>query len=83
MNEADRPPQENGGDARSAGGDQCYSDGVATLDIWKLLNRGMIHRQLDLPGARRSGVLEQVGQRKPGERYLRPVRQAARQHVRF
>ena len=24
-----------------AGGDQCYSDGVATLDIWKLLNRGM------------------------------------------
>ena len=24
-----------------AGGDQCYSDGVATLDIWKLLNRSM------------------------------------------
>ena len=24
-----------------AGGDQCYSDGVATLDIWKLLNRTM------------------------------------------
>ena len=24
-----------------AGGDQCYTDGVATLDIWKLLNRSM------------------------------------------
>ena len=24
-----------------AGGDQCYSDGAATLDIWKLLNRSM------------------------------------------
>ena len=24
-----------------AGGDQCYTDGVATLDIWKLLNRTM------------------------------------------
>ena len=24
-----------------AGGDQCYTDGVATLDIWKKLNRAM------------------------------------------
>ena len=24
-----------------AGGDQCYSDGVATLDIWRVLNRRM------------------------------------------
>ncbi len=24
-----------------AGGDQCYSDGVRTLDIWKHLNRTM------------------------------------------
>lgn len=26
-----------------AGGDQCYSDGVATLDVWKLLNRARGH----------------------------------------
>lgn len=28
-------------DVMIAGGDQCYVDGVPTLDIWKLLNRNM------------------------------------------